>query len=625
MLRKYNITAEGLLIILIVILAAFLRFWNFGALPFMHDEFSAIFRTWYDSVWKVIEIGVKQNDSHPAGVEVFIYFWIKLFGLSEPVLKLPFALMGVGSVLMTWFIGKRWFTSTTGFFSATLMSVTQYNIFYSQLARPYAAGLFFTLMAVWLWTKVVFDDKPGKSAWVWFVIFMAANSYIHAFTLFFNLMLGATGLFFTRGRRLKNYLWSGLAILLLFLPGISVFLAQLGRGDIGGWLAAPKAGFLLDYFFYLFHFSRWFLTLTIAILLFLSVKYYNRDKAVVKFRIIGASWFVITFLVAFIYSVYRSPIIQYSTLLFVFPFFVMVVFSFIGRLPKSTLLIALLIITSAGVFTLIFERLHYAEMYQQGFDQIPAHVIQDLNKYHDQKVAVVLQSPDTRMFDYYFDKDGKKPEYFRLEKSSTMADVNRYLEKNSADVILYGWADYAPLSYLESLKAAYPFVSEKNSWFNSEYYVLSKTPLPGGYAKSGNRQLMAVESNYKIYSKNRYGKAIKLGVDTLELDKYDVINVRVSVERDSLVPDDLLVFDWRDKEDKSVFWSGAQFKKFISSDSVFHLSISLRLMDLPELPKGGEIKFYIWKKDDITIRVRRMEVYLTHVSPVELGLYDKMR
>ncbi|RLD91081.1 MAG: hypothetical protein DRJ09_02305, partial [Bacteroidetes bacterium] len=69
-----NIKTERLLIIMIMIIAAFLRFWNFGSIPFMHDEFSAIFRTWYDSVSDVIEIGVKQNDSHPAGVQLFIYY-----------------------------------------------------------------------------------------------------------------------------------------------------------------------------------------------------------------------------------------------------------------------------------------------------------------------------------------------------------------------------------------------------------------------------------------------------------------------------------------------------------------------------------------------------------------------
>jgi len=624
LLKKYNITFEGLLIILIVILAAFLRFWNFGRLPFMHDEFSAIFRTWYDSLSQVIEIGVKQNDSHPAGVQLFIYFWIKIFGLSEPLLKLPFALMGTGSVAMVWLIGKRWFNETAALFTSLLMAVTQYNIFYSQLARPYAAGLFFTLVAAWFWTKVVFDEKPKKSDWILFVLFVAANSYIHAFTLFFNLMMGATGLLFVRGKRLKHYLLAGLAVFVLFIPGIPVFMAQLGRGDIGGWLSVPKPTFLLNYFFYLFHFSRWFLITTLAILLFLSIKYFNRNEEATKFRIIGIAWFVTTFLVACLYSVFRSPILQYSTLLFVFPFFMLTMFSFISRLPKGTLTLALVLVAISAVFTLVFERQHYVEMYNQGFDQIPAQVIRDLKKYGDKKVGVVLQAPDTRMFDYYFKKYNNNPGYFRLEKNQTLTSVNDYLEKDSVEVVLFGWADYAPLSYLESLKAAYPFVVKKMSWFNSEYWVLSKKTLATSVKKK-EFELLALSGKYFVFPKNKYGKAIVMNVDTLAFKKYDVLNVQVAVEQDSVVPNAMLVLDWRDDSGEPVYWAASDFKKYHASGSVYYVTVSMRLMNLPKIPTDGAIKFYIWKKDNSRINIRWMRAYKTLVDPVELGLYERTR
>jgi hypothetical protein len=622
LLKKYNITFERLLIILIVIIAAFLRFWHFGLIPFMHDEFSAIFRTWYDSLSDVIEIGVKQNDTHPAGVQIFIYYWIKLFGLSEPALKFPFALMGVGSVFMIWLIAKRWFNTESALFSALIMAITQYNIFYSQLARPYAAGLFFTLMAVWFWTKIVFDDKPGKAIWIWFVLIVSINSYIHAFTLFFNLMMGATGLLIVRSNKLKQYLISGVVILILFIPGIPVFMAQLGRGDIGGWLAVPKLGFLLDYFFYLFHFSQWFLFTTIAILLFLSVKYFNQNTAFNKFRIIGVSWFIITFLVAYLYSVYRSPIIQYSTLLFVFPFLLITATSFIDKLPKGSIILALALIMFTGVFTLVFNRLHYIEMYQQGFDRIPAHVLHDLESYQNEKVAVILQSPDTRMFDYYFEKYGKSPAYLKLEKSVTMKEVYGYLKENSADVVLFGCADYAPLSYLESIKASYPFVGKKMAWFNSEYWVLSKKEFPSMHNQGKSTRLLRSLKPYSVFSKNSYGKSIVLDVDTMNLNRYDVLNIQIALELDS-IPDALLVIDWRDTGGEPVFWSGAEFRHFVTVGSKSYITISLRLMDLPEIPSDGEIKFYVWKKDKSEFVVQQMIAYITHINSVELGLYEK--
>jgi len=540
------------------------------------------------------------------------------------VLKFPFALLGWGSVFMAWLVARKWFNKNTALFTAAFMAVTQYHIFYSQLARPYAPGLFFTLTTVWFWTKVVFDEKPEKQDWIWFVVLTAINSYLHAFTLFFNVLMAATGLAFVRGKRLKYYLLAGLAIMVLYLPGISVFLAQLGRGDIGGWLAKPKPGFLIDYFRYLFHFSNWFLITTMAIVGYLSIKYYANKPGTGKFRVIGVSWFLITFLVAFGYSLFRSPIIQYSTLLFVFPFLLMVIFSFFDRLPMATLSLSLGLILFTGMFSLVFGRLHYVEMYQQGFDQIPAHVIHDLNmkRYSDKNMAVVLQAPDTRMFDYYFEKVGRKPDYFKLEKNSNLSEVNSYLEENKADIVLFGWADYASLNYLKALKVKYPYVGKNLSWFNSEYWVLSKNKLPTRNNYQEEESTLASLGSFRIQKKNRYGQAIKLNSDSLVLTPNTVLCADAVIKSETSIPDAILVFDWRDSTGNSVFWSGSVFKNFISPDSTYVVSVSLRIRDLPSMPTSGSIKFYIWKRDNSIIDVKKMEVVLSHLYPSEMGLYE---
>jgi len=186
--NKFKISDDTFLIIIVVLLAAVLRFYNFWDLPFMHDEFSAILRTYYDNFSQLIEIGVKQNDSHPAGVQVFIYFWIKLFGLNEASLKFPFIIMGTASVYVIYLIGKQWFGKSSALLSALTMAIIQFGIFYSQLARPYSPGLFFVLLSTYFWTKLVFDKKPKLSAIAAYILISSIASYIHAFSLFFILI-----------------------------------------------------------------------------------------------------------------------------------------------------------------------------------------------------------------------------------------------------------------------------------------------------------------------------------------------------------------------------------------------------------------------------------------------------
>ncbi len=87
----------------------------------MHDEFSALFRTQYDSFCDLVRLGVVQNDSHPAGVQVFLYYWVKLVGFNAFWIKLPFVLMGSASIYFIYRIAKQWFGSLSALLSAAFV------------------------------------------------------------------------------------------------------------------------------------------------------------------------------------------------------------------------------------------------------------------------------------------------------------------------------------------------------------------------------------------------------------------------------------------------------------------------------------------------------------------------
>ena len=76
-----------LILFLILLVAITLRFYNYQNIPFTHDEFSALSRTNFNSFSELIDQGVKV-DGHPAGIQVFLYYWTKLAGKSEVWVKL---------------------------------------------------------------------------------------------------------------------------------------------------------------------------------------------------------------------------------------------------------------------------------------------------------------------------------------------------------------------------------------------------------------------------------------------------------------------------------------------------------------------------------------------------------
>ena len=50
---------------------------------------SALARLRYNNLIAFVKYGVK-NDYHPMGVQIFLYYWVKIFGKSEASVRLAF-------------------------------------------------------------------------------------------------------------------------------------------------------------------------------------------------------------------------------------------------------------------------------------------------------------------------------------------------------------------------------------------------------------------------------------------------------------------------------------------------------------------------------------------------------
>ena len=198
-----KIPIEDKIAFLVIIIASILRIHNYADWSLSNDELSAMARLQFQSFAEMIEKGVRLNDMHPVGVQTFLWFWTHLFGISEAAFRLPFVIAGITSVIIFYLIAKLWFNRTSALFSLCLFSILQFPILYSQLARPYSPGLFFSLLFVLAWTHLLFTDKtvsvvnPLKRKW--FVIFILAGlgcMYTHYFSFMFAGIVGLTGIFF---------------------------------------------------------------------------------------------------------------------------------------------------------------------------------------------------------------------------------------------------------------------------------------------------------------------------------------------------------------------------------------------------------------------------------------------
>ena len=618
--NKSSKTLDLVLIGVIILAAAVLRLWKLGDVPFMHDEFSALLRTRFDNFHDFIQQGV-MPDSHPIGVQLFLWGWVKLFGMNEFWVKLPFALMGIGSIYLIYLIGRQWFNRKVGLFAAAFFAVSQFTVFYSQLARPYSAGLFFVLLMAWFWYKIVFEtQKPKLGIYLGFALSAWACSLMQYFSIAQAGLIFLTGLFFLPKERRKAYWLSGIGAVLLFAPTLPIFYQQLFvSASIGGWLAAPKATFLLDFIQYTMNYSQLFM-FTVGIIILLPILLGKRDKLNNPLRWAGLAWFVIIFAIAFIYSLYREPIIQHSTLIFSYPFVIIVAFSLFKNRTltswQTVLVVAALLFV--GITSLIMTRRHFDLMYHQGFDQIAAEIKQDKEQYGD-KIQFATRTEIGEAAEFYQAKTDVESRIV-FNRYSNLGAFNDWLgEHKDTPMLGFGWTDYVNPVWEVTAVGNYPYCLEQKDWFTSRYLTLSKTPMEG--ATYLLNELSADSCRY--VEGQEWGRVCTFPCDSLPED-IEALGIVIHFQNEVEVGKCVAVIELHDAAtDSLLLWHSSlpDDGHFMPGD---HAVADAILFNEDLGPKGKLLKAYLWNQDKKPLTVTRMSYYYTKQSRVLTGLYEPL-
>lgn len=614
-----NKRLDHILLGVILAMATVLRLWKLGQVPFMHDEFSALLRTRFDNLHDFIQQGV-MPDSHPIGVQLFLWGWVKLFGWSEFWVKLPFALMGIGSIYLIYLIGRQWFNRKVGLFSAAFFAVSQFTVFYSQLARPYSAGLFFVLLMAVFWYKVVFGTKTTTKDYVGFALSAWACSLIQYFSIAQAGLIFLTGLFFLPKERRKAYWISGLGAVVLFAPTLPIFWQQLFvSGSIGGWLSAPKSSFLLDFLQYTMNYSTLFM-FAVGIIILLPLILGRRDKSRNPLRWAGIAWFVVIFGIAFAYSVFREPIIQHSTLIFSYPFLVIVAFSLFKNRTLSPWQNALVVaaVLFIGTSSLIMERRHYDLMYHQGFDQIAVEIQEDKSQFGDQ-IQFVTRTEIGEAAEFYQCQTDVEDRIV-FNRYSNLGEFNEWLgEHKEKSMLGFGWTDYVNPVWEVAAVGNYPYLVKQKDWFTSRYLTLSKNPMP-----ESRYLLHTLEDKPYPYSEGQeWGQAFTFLCDSLPAD-VEALGIVAHIHNEQEINNLLIVIEIHDTEtDSLVFWhcSKPEDGHFAPSDNIISNAI---VFDNGLSPKGKSIKTYLWNQGKKPLVLTKMSYYCTRKSPVLTGLYEPL-
>ncbi len=614
-LRK--ISLEQYSFFFIGLIGVILFSYNVHIAPLTADELSAIYRSNYDSLVKVFKNSIA-DDVHPPLIQIFLYFWLKLVGNNEILIKLPFLLMGICSIPLLFKLTKTWFNKNVALLTTAFFVSIQFVIMYNQIARPYISGLFFCLLVALQWTKII-ENKAKSSNYILYLLFGILCAYNHYFGTLQIAVIGLTGLFFIDRKQLLKYILANLLIGLFFLPNISIMIQQMNYDGID-YLVKPTATYILDYLFYVFQYSLITVLLIVGIIVYSII---NSKVSYNKYTLIAFSWFALIFIIGFIYSVLVRPVMPYRSLLFSLPFMLIFIFSFSQKIKPKLIVLFCSGILFVNVFTLVNQRDHY-NLFKKG---IAKSVVSKTNNVIKSggNPFVIYNTADFNI-KFYQEKFNCNFDYYNMHNNvPSPIEFKETIYKIADDEVI---AFNLPENLMSILYEHYPFVLEKDFGFCHNYYRLSniKDNQAKSWIKKDTYQFEeeadsifvshlkkdSISNNqyYQFNNDEEWGPTLSFPLGKEIPNSFVIVEASVSVKRLS-DSHGLLILEIVDGEN-SLAWRSTETKNWMEKkDEWENVYFSVQLNELikeNQLKENLELRVYFWNQDKKEIAIDNLSI-----------------
>lgn len=438
-------------LMLIIISGAALRLYGLEIQSLWNDELSSWRRSNFSSLAEVIDIGVRP-DVHPPGYQIILFYVERYIGDSEAILRLPSAIAGIFSILVIFLIGKQLYSYKEGLIAATLMAILQTPIFYSQEARAYSLLMLTTLLAAYFWIAITIhlrkETRPPLYLTLAYIFTGIVASYLHYYGLFLIALQGVAIIFFIP-RKKQTFLYVFVVyspILLAYLPWVPTMISQFA-GESISHIQTPGYTAFLDYFLFLFNYSKKLLVMILALygFLFLSIGYnflrtktYKLNSNVFFADLLLVLWLFVPFIMVFLISIVSQPILTNRNLIISLPAAYLLVARAISLLPLNRAGQIVVVISIAGLFLfqLVFGQGYYSNPSKEQFREAVEFVMDEGHSYENAIIIGYVWYPE--YLNYYFQKEGATQRVNMIAgQEQDISDVDKYIQEENPDYIWY--------------------------------------------------------------------------------------------------------------------------------------------------------------------------------------------
>jgi 4-amino-4-deoxy-L-arabinose transferase-like glycosyltransferase len=222
------------------LIAAALLLWNLGLHPFWSDEaitaayarslslHGGVPNAWDGRNLTCFGAGLSLTPdmyatSYPLLQFYLVWFFFAVFGAAEWAGRLPFALLGIATVPLTYYLGLRLFgCRRTAGVAAALLAISVSFLLFSRQCRYYGLTIFLSVLLLVLYRRLTI-----KRAWSIVAFTLAAILFFHSHFLMFYCFMGAMTAAYLAFDRNRERFWallvSGVVLLALTIPWMLLF------------------------------------------------------------------------------------------------------------------------------------------------------------------------------------------------------------------------------------------------------------------------------------------------------------------------------------------------------------------------------------------------------------------
>ena len=597
-----------------ILIGAVLRFYGFSDWSLSNDELSALSRTNFSSFSELVNQGI-WVDGHPALIQIFEFYWVQLFGNKVFYLRLPFVLMSIGACIYFYRLLAIWLNKNAALVGLALFVPNYLFVLYSQIARPYIAGLFFVLAFSFYFIRYL-KSSDVKRNYKGIILFGLAASLTHYFAALAIFLIYLSTSIYWNEKNVKWYFLLAFAIVLLYLPHLPITLNHLSIGGVS-WLPKPEPDYLKRFISYFFQGSFTLPVALLIVLLFIGIR--KGLKFNWKPSLISSFVFFSCFVIAYYYSINKTPVLQFSVLIFVAPFLLVLIVAHISNKASQKLIIGLsAMLLVVGSFALIAENQVYSKKPFANFQDVAKNSAEMTQKLGEENVLSIANSSNPFYLEYYTAQIDSAFEYNieNIDESINISEIRDLIKNSEKDYVLIAYANkVVPSEIHEYAKQKYKVIYFHERYFNSDVIVYAKgdkkreTTFETSYLSSlkwnVNRALLQDSVFYSDSiafhqtSETLYALTYKDTLKNLvnERNTYLTISALLSsVDTVNLS----LVFNVN-RGDSSVFWRGTNVKPYYSEDKWYQFMYVFEKPD--NLLPSDEVVIYFWnpKKENVYI------------------------